>query len=145
MAYNWNPTGDPRAQQMNVRTSIQPGGMFPAAYTRQAGNLAAALAIPGRADLMAGGHMAGVASSSPMLAWNRGTEYAGALARSLMAPAEIASQHALYNAQRRLSQQAAREREAQQWAQLGLRNQAIAQQQQNNLLNFLRNIYQPLG
>lgn len=135
----------PISSPLKIGTSIKPQGVFPQQFSRQAGNLAAALALPGRADLMHASNMKGVSSISPMLQWNRGTQYGGALAQALAAPPQIATQHALANQQRILQQQGAREQEAMGWAGLGLQNQAMRLQQQGGLLNMLRTVYRPLG
>ena len=129
---------------MEVQTSIQPEGVFPSRFTQQAGNLASALAMPGRADLYAGSQMGGVSAYSPMTQWGVGTDYARGLAQSMIAGPQMATQHALANARTILSQQAAREQEAQGWAGVGLQNLGVGQMQQGNLLSFLASIYRPM-
>ncbi len=136
----------PKQQRpMQVKTSIKPQGIFPTDYTRQAGNLASALSMPGRADVFGARGMKGVASSSPMLDWQRGTDFAGSMAQSMMAPQQIQLGHQLANAQNILQGQQQREGEAQQWAGLGLQGLGIQQGMQGNLLGFLRSMYRPLG
>lgn len=125
---------------MQVQTSIEPEGVFPERFTNQMGNLASAMAVPGRADLMAANTMAGVSSSSPMIQQNIGTDYAGALARQMMAGPQISMRHGLMNAQNILGQQAAREQEAQGWGRIGMQNQAAGLQRQGGLLGFLSSI-----
>jgi hypothetical protein len=130
------PAGRPPGPQPTggtLGTSINPTGIYPQDFTRQAGNLAAALAIPGRADLMAQHGMPGVSSYSPMTQWGIGADYAGALAQSMMAPQQIAQQHGFANAQNVLQGQQAREQEALGWGRIGLQNQ-------NNLLAMLAHI-----
>ena len=116
-----------------IGTSINPTNIYPDDFTRQAGNLAAALGIPGRADLMAPAGMQGVSSSSPMTQWGIGANYADMLAQAMMAPQQISQQHGFANAQNMLGGQQAREQEALGWGQIGLQNQ-------NNLLGLLAHL-----
>ena len=125
------PAGGQPGQQIN--TSINPQGVYPGAFTQQAGNLAAAMAIPGRADLMGQAGMQGVSSMSPMQQWNMGSQYANQAAQSMMAPQQIGMQHQFANAQNILQGQQAREQEALGWGRIGLQNQ-------NNLLAMLSHI-----
>ncbi len=126
---------------MQVQTSIEPGGVFPQQFTNQMGNLASAMAVPGRADLMAANSMRGVSSSSPMIQQNIGQDYAGSLAQQMMAGPQVQMQHGLMNAQNILGQEAAREQEAQGWGQIGMQNIGARQNQQGGLLGFLSSIY----
>ncbi len=130
------PNLAPSQQQQpgqQISTSITPTGIYPDAFTRQAGNLAAAAGIPGRADLMAQAGMDGVSSSSPMTQWNMGSNFANMLSQSLMAPQQISQQHGFANAQNVLQGQQGREQEALGWGRIGLQNQ-------NNLLSMLAHL-----
>lgn len=126
---------------MQVQTSIEPQGVFPQQLTNQMGNLASAMAVPGRADLMAANSMPGVSSSSPMIQQNIGTDYAGALAQQMMAGPQVQMQHGLMNAQNILGQEAAREQEAQGLAHAGIRNIAAGQNRVGGLLGLFSSIY----
>lgn len=138
------PPGRPRqlasqmGQQPNIQTSIQPTSVFPEQHTQQAGNLAAALAIPGRADLYNRNGMQGVSSSSPMIRRNIGTDYSQSLAAAMMAPQQIGLQHNAANARNQLQGELGREQEAIGWDRL-------RQQQQNSLLAAFASLYQPRG
>ncbi len=126
---------------MQVQTSIEPQGVYSQQFTNQMGNLASAMQVEGRADLMAANTMRGVSSSSPMIQQNIGADYAGSLAQQMMAGPQIQMQHGLMNAQNILGQEAAREQEAQGWTHAGIRNIAANQNQVGGLLGLLSSIY----
>lgn len=142
----WDPSRQPQQQQQqqypgqqqqqpgrSIQTSITPTNVYPDRFTNQAGNLAAAMGIPGRADLMAEAGMSGVSNASPMTQWNMGSNFASMLSQSLMAPQQISQQHGFTNAQNMLQGQRAREQEALGWGRIGLQNQ-------NNLLSMLSHL-----
>lgn len=128
-----NPVQQQQPPGRAIQTSITPTGIYPDAFTRQAGNLAAAMGVPGRADLMHPAGMQGVSSSSPMTQWNMGSNFANMLSQSMMAPQQISQQHGFANAQNVLQGQQAREQEALGWGRIGLQNQ-------NNLLSMLAHL-----
>lgn len=141
------PQGSPGAFQ--AQTSIQPQGVFPSQYTQQAGNLAAALAIPAHNDLYAARAMPGVSGASPNVQWGIGADVAGGLANALMAPQAIGLAHYLQNAQQMLAGQQGRDQEALGWGRLGLQNLATQYQGQvqgqGDLLSALAGLYQRWG
>ncbi len=129
-----NKTTQPRGRPAQLQTSIQPTGVFPQQQTQQRGNLAAALAIPGRADLFHANQQTGVASSSPMTQWGVGTGYAQSLAEAMMAPEEVKLQHGVANQRNILQGQYGREME-------GIGLDRLQQGQQGGLLSMLNSIY----
>ena len=126
-------------------TSIQPQGVYPGAFTQQAGNLAAAQATPAYPDLAAANVLPGISVSSPMTQYAMGAQYGRDMAGAQMARPQMAWAHALTNAQNQLGGEVARDREALGWGGLAAQNQAAAQQVdltgQGNLLRLLASVF----
>jgi len=126
-------------------TSIQPQGVYPGGFTRQAGNLAAAQATPAYPDLAAANAMPGISITSPMTQYAMGAQYGQSMAGAQMAQPQTAWAHGLVNAQNQLGGQVARDQEALGWGGLAAQNQAAAQQMdlfgQGNLLRLLASMY----
>ena len=135
-------SGQPQGP-MQVQGSIQPQGIFPQQFTNQMGNLASAMAVPGRADLMAANNMKGVSSSSPMIQQNIGTDYANSLAQQMMAGPQIQMQHGFMNEQNLLGQRAALGNQENAITRTGIQNASAGLGYQGGLLGLLSSIYQP--
>lgn len=128
---------------LNTQTPQQPfqGGVFPGQFTQQAGNLASALATRGHNDYYRQNAQLGLGSGSGVMQAGIGRDMGLDQVQAQFAPQQLGLQHGFANAQQNLQQQQAQDREAQQWAGLGLQNQQfgnqMALQQQGNLFSLL--------
>jgi len=125
------PAANP--MQGNVQSSIQPQPVFSQDYTQRAANLAAALAVPARADILNQVATPGFSVNSPSTQQAAGWQYGQAMGQAALAPQQIGMQHSFANLQNMLAGQQAREQEAQQWAGLGLQNNNAFNQYQQGL------------
>ena len=123
-----------RGQPTQINTSIQPTGVFPQQHTGRMGNLAAALGVPARADLLNANSFTGSSIAGGVSQQGIGVDYGNALAQALMAPQQVGMQHGIANQQNILQGQMGREQEAMGWDRL-------RQGQQNSLLAALGNYF----
>jgi len=129
---------------MNVQTSIQPQGVFPAQYTHETANLAHAQGMPALSDLMTAWNRPGVSMGSGAIQAGMQGQLAQQMAQGIGAAGTIPQQHQFANLANLLSGQMARDQEALGWAGQGARN-AVTQQQfdigrQATLFDFLRQV-----
>lgn len=134
-------TQAPAQPQTQMQQQQQPSQMFPAQFTQQAGNLAAALAMRGHNDYYTQNAQQGFGAGTGALQWGMGRDMGADMANAAFAPQQIGMQHQFANAQQSLQQQQTRDQEALEWGRMGLQNQQAANQlgtqQQGNLLQFL--------
>ena len=137
-----NPSATPTP---NIRTSIQPQGVWPNAFVQQSANLAGAMPVPTQYDVWRQAARPGVSVNSPMTQWNMGANAARGLAQAAVARPATMANYGMQNTQQLLAGQAAREQEALGWGNLAADQtawqQQAAGQQQRNLLDFLATLY----
>ena len=99
--------------------------------------MAAAQAIPARADVIAPNLRQGLSLSSPMIQQNIGGDLARALAQAGMAQPLVQTTHQLANLQQMLQGYQGREQEALGWGQLGAQRMQSQQADEGRLVSGL--------
>ncbi len=141
-----NPNAQPRMAQppgrprqlgggpSQINTSIQPTGVYPQQHTQRMSNLASAMGVPARADLLNANSFTGSSIAGGISQQGIGVDYGNAMAQALMAPQQVGMQHGIANQRNIMQGQMGREQEAMGWDRL-------RQGQQNSLLSALGNYF----
>jgi len=138
--------GQPMGQPgMNIQSSIQPQTTYQPNFMQQAGNMAAAQAVPAMSDLRNMSGRPGISLGSGAIQAGMGQAAGQMLGQGMANRSAGQQQMGWQNAQNNLAGQQARNQEGLGWGNLqaqGLQNQLANQNaQQGNMYNFLRQAY----